>query len=114
MGVAQTVVRTPRRRITKMLSLTRLLAIGLLRICLLCIWIGAATTAHAGTQLFEASWSIKAFGNECAQSIMNQGPYCPNNATTPEFEFYEAYRQPQGLLCNRYQPRCPFESTPTD
>jgi len=114
MGVAQTVVRTPRRRITKMLSLTRLLSIDLLRICLLCIWIGAATTAHAGTQLFEASWSIKAFGNECAKSIMNQGPHCPNNETIPEFEFYEAYRMPQGLLCNRYQPRCPFESTPTD
>jgi hypothetical protein len=132
-------VRTPRRRITKMLSLTRLLSagllrvgllrvgllrvgllrvgllrVGLLRICLLCIWIGAATTAHAGSQLFEASWSIKAFGNECVQSMMNQGPNCPNNETRPEFEFYEAYRMPQGLLCNRYQPRCPFDSTPTD
>ncbi len=121
MGVAQTVVRTPRRRIINMLFLdklsrVRLLWARLLWVGLLGIGISAATTAQAGSQLFEGSWTIKAFGNECSRADKSPGTHCPQNPSqaTGEYEFYEAYGMPQGLQCNRYQPRCPFASTPTD
>ena len=116
MGVAQTVVRTPRRRIINMLFLNRLLWVGLIWVGLLGVGMSVATTAKAGSQLFEASWTVKAFGNECSKADKSPGPHCPQNPgqATGEFEFYAVYRMPQGLLCNRYQPRCPFASTPTD
>jgi hypothetical protein len=68
---------------------------------LLGVGIGAATTAQAGNQLFEGSWTVKAFGNE-------------RTGGSSESEFYSAFGMPQGIQCNPNQPRCPFESTPTD
>jgi hypothetical protein len=59
------------------------------------------SAAHAGNQLFEGSWSVKAFGNE-------------RTGGTGESEFYSAFGLPQGIQCNPNQPRCPFDSTPTD
>jgi hypothetical protein len=61
----------------------------------------SATTAQAGTQLFEGSWSVKALGNELTGG-------------TGESEFYSAVGIPQGVQCNARHPRCPFDSTPTD
>jgi hypothetical protein len=85
-----------------MLSPKRRLWVGLFLLGLLGVGIsGAATTAQAGTQLFEATWTIKAFGNEL-------------EGGTGASKFYEAYRMPQALLCNPVQPRCPFASTPTN
>jgi hypothetical protein len=72
----------------------RLFVIGVL-----CV--GVAATARAGNQLFEGSWSVKAFGNE-------------RTGGTDESEFYSAFGLPQGIQCNPNQPRCPYESTPTD
>ena len=74
---------------------TRLLATTV--ICLL----SAAPLARAGNQLFEASWSVKALGNEI-------------KGGTGESEFYSAVGIPQGVQCNAKHPRCGFESTPTD
>jgi hypothetical protein len=70
-------------------------------VILLSVGIAAATTAQAGVQLFEASWSVKAFGNEITGG-------------TGEEEFYSAIGIPFGAQCNANQPRCPWESTPTD
>ena len=74
---------------------------SLLMIGLLCVGISTATTAQAGNQLFEGSWSVKAFGNEISGG-------------TGDEEFYSAIGIPLGIQCNPNQPRCPFESTPTD
>ncbi len=71
--------------------------IAVIAICLL----AAAPTARAGSQLFEASWSVKARGNEITGG-------------TGASETYSAYGIPLGHECNSHQPRCPFESTPTD
>ncbi len=71
-----------------------------------------ATSARAGVQLFEGSWSVKSFGNECSIADSTPGPYCGNGA--PESEFYSAFGLPQGIQCNPNQPRCPFDSTPTN
>jgi hypothetical protein len=92
-----------------MASINRLLLVGLLS-----TGIGTATVAQAGNQLFEASWSVKSFGNECsiAASGASPGPYCGNGGG--ESEFYSAFGMPQGIQCNPNAPRCPFESTPTD
>jgi len=106
--LGQTVVGGPRRRTTKMLSINRLLWVGLLG-----FGIGAATTAQAGSQLFDGSWSVKAFGNECSTMDPSPGPYCPSNGTG-SYRLYEAYGIPQGFLCNPDQPRCPLVSTPVD
>ena len=76
--------------------INRLLLIGLLS-----VGISAATTAQAGNQLFEGSWIVKAFGNE-------------RTGGAGASAVYSAFGIPQGLLCNPYQPRCPFVSTPTD
>jgi hypothetical protein len=66
------------------------------------IWLlSAAPTAQAGSQLFEVSWRVKALGNEITGG-------------TGDSEFYSAVGIPQGVQCNPLQPRCPFESTPTD
>jgi hypothetical protein len=73
----------------------RLLVVGLLS-----VGITAATTAQAGVQLFEASWTVKAFGNEITSG-------------TGESGYYHAWGIPLGAQCNAYAPRCPFESTPT-
>jgi hypothetical protein len=70
-------------------------------VILLSVGITAATTAQAGVQLFEASWSVKAFGNEITGG-------------TGDEEFYSAIGIPFGFQCNPNQPRCPWESTPTD
>jgi len=64
--------------------------------CLLAAW-----NAQAGTQLFQGSWVVKAFGNE-------------RTGGTEESAVYSAFGIPQGIQCNPIQPRCPFESTPTD
>jgi len=96
-----------------MLCVTRLLWVGLLCVGLSCLELGAARTARAGSQLFDASWTVKSFGNECYKADPTPGPHC-NGITTGEFRFYQAYGMPQGILCNPGQPRCPFESTPTD
>jgi hypothetical protein len=57
--------------------------------------------AQAGNQLFEGSWTVKSFGNERTNG-------------TGASAIYSAYGMPQGIQCNPNQPRCPFESTPTD
>ena len=55
-----------------MLRITRVLLLGLLS-----VGIAAATTAQAGTQLFEGSWTVKAFGNECRDATdPTPGPDC--------------------------------------
>jgi len=77
-----------------MLFIYRLLVVGLLS-----VGIAAATTAQAGTQLFEGSWIIKAFGNEITTG-------------TGESGYYQNSGIPQGAQCNNYIPRCPFTSTP--
>jgi hypothetical protein len=91
-----------------------LLAHRLLTVGLLGIGIAATTTAQAGNQLFHGSWSVKSFGNECssAASGASPGPYCGNGA--PESLVYSAVGLPQGIQCNADQPRCPFQSTPTN
>jgi hypothetical protein len=71
-------------------------ATAAIAICLLC-----AGPAQAGTQLFQGSWMVKAFGNE-------------RTGGTGESEFYSAFGIPQGINCNPNQPRCDFQSTPTD
>jgi len=58
------------------------------------------STAEAGNQLFEGSWTVKAFGNELTTGTGPSG-------------YYFAYGIPQGVQCNSNQPRCPFDSTPT-
>jgi len=73
----------------------RLLLAGLLS-----VGIAAATTAQAGNQLFEGSWTVKAFGNE------------KTGGTGPS-EFYSKWGIPQNVQCNHHWPRCPFNSTPT-
>jgi hypothetical protein len=94
-----------------MLFSNRLLLVGLL-----CVGVSAATTAQAGTQLFDASWSVKAFGNECFAANPTPGPYCASDTMTATGASgrYQAYGMPQGLICNPDQPRCPFGSTPVD
>jgi hypothetical protein len=72
-----------------------------------------ATTAQAGNQLFEGSWTVKAQGNECSDLVdPTPGPHCGGGLS--ESYFYSAFGIPQGIQCNPEQPRCPFESTPTD
>ena len=78
-----------------MLFVYRLFVVGLLS-----VGIAAATTAQAGLQLFEASWTIKAFGNELT------GGSAPS-------DFYSAWGIPQGVQCNPYAPRCSSDLTPT-
>jgi len=65
------------------------------------IFFSYSPAAQAGLQLFEASWSVKAFGNE-------------RTGGTGESSMYSAFGLPQGVQCDPNQPRCPFESTPTD
>jgi hypothetical protein len=91
-----------------MLFIIRLLMAGLL-----CVGV-TATTAQAGNQLFDGSWIVKAFGNECsvAASGSAPGPHCGNGA--PESEVYAATAVPLGIRCNPNQPRCAFSETPTD
>jgi hypothetical protein len=60
-----------------------------------------ALAAQAGDQLFEASWTVKAFGNE-------------RTGGTGASASYAAFGIPQGVQCNPNQPRCPFDSTPTN
>jgi len=79
-----------------MSCINRLLMVGLLS-----VGIAAATTAQAGNQLFEGSWTVKAFGNE-------------RTGGTGDSAFYSGFGMPQGLKCNANQPRCPFDSTPTN
>jgi hypothetical protein len=78
-----------------MLFITRLLVA-----CLLSVGITAATTAQAGNQMFEGSWSVKAFGNELTSG-------------TAESSYYHFTGIPAGIQCNERWPRCPFQSTPT-
>jgi hypothetical protein len=61
----------------------------------------SVSVAQAGSQLFEASWNVKALGNEITGG-------------TGESEFYSAFGIPLGIQCNPNQPHCPFDSTPTD
>ena len=91
-----------------MLGFTRMLVLGLLS-----VGIAVATTAQAGNQLFEGSWTVKAFGNECSDLVdPTPGPHCGGGAS--ESEIYGAFGIPQQIQCNADQPRCPFDSTPTD
>ncbi len=89
-----------------MLFIYRLLLAGLL-----CVG-GAATTAQAGNQLFDGSWIVKAFGNECAVADPTPGPHCGGGAS--ESLVYAATAVPLGIKCNPNQPRCAFSETPTD
>jgi len=91
-----------------MAPINRLLLIGLL-----CSGIGAVTTAQAGNQLFEGSWTVKAFGNECSDAVdPTPGPHCGGGAS--ESEIYGAFGIPQQIQCSPYQPRCAWSETPTD
>jgi hypothetical protein len=94
-----------------MLGINRLLMLGLL-----VVGLALATTAQAGNQLFEGSWTVKAFGNECHALDGSPGSNCPDPASlgTGDSEFYTVVRMPQGIVCNANQPRCQFDSTPTD
>jgi len=60
-----------------------------------------APNALADTQLFSGSWHVKAFGNE-------------RTGGTGASSVYSAVALPLGQQCNPLQPRCPFQSTPTD
>jgi hypothetical protein len=98
------------RRIKEILFKSRLFWIGFL-----IIGITVATSAQAVNQLYrisEVSWSVKAHGNECSAADPSPGPHCGNGAS--ESWLYSAVGYPQGIQCNANQPRCPFESTPTD
>jgi hypothetical protein len=91
-----------------MAFINRLLLIGLLS-----SGIGAATTAQAGNQLFEGSWTVKAQGNECSDAVdPTPGPHCGGGAS--ESEIYGAFGIPLQIQCNPYQPRCAWSETPTD
>jgi len=90
-----------------MLCVNRLLRVGLLG-----VGIAAATNAQAGNQMFDGSWSVKSFGNECSAADPNPGPHCMG--TTGSSRVYSAWGMPQNIQCNPDQPRCPFQSTPTD
>jgi len=93
-----------------MLFINRLVMIGLLS-----VGITVATTAQAAVQLFTAQWYTESFGNECIGSLTPNGapgPHC--TITTGEFAAYSNWAMPQGILCNATQPRCAFQSTPTD
>ena len=79
-----------------MLFINRLLLVGLLG-----VGITAATTAQAGSQLFTAEWFTKSFGNELVNG-------------TGQSAIYSAFAIPHGLFCNDLNPRCPFDSTPTN
>jgi hypothetical protein len=79
-----------------MLFINRLLMVGLLS-----VGIAAATTAQAGTQLFEGSLTVQAFGNH-------------RTGGTGDSAYYAHTGMPLGVQCNQYWPRCPFQSTPTD
>jgi len=88
-----------------MLFINRLLMVGLLS-----VGIAAATPAQAENQLFEATWTVKAFGNDCGGK--GGTPHC--TLTTGDFAIYSNWAIPNGWLCNPAQPRCPFSSTPVD
>jgi hypothetical protein len=77
---------------------------------LLAVGIIGATAAHAGNQLFTATWSVGSFGNECDGK--GNPPYC--TVTTGDYAIYQNWAMPAGFLCNPGQPRCPFASTPVD
>ena len=94
----------PKWRFESMSLIIRLLLVGLL-----CVG-GAATTANAGNQMFDGSWIVKAFGNEC--SAADTRPRCGGGAT--ESQVYQATAVPLGTKCNPNQPRCAFSETPTD
>jgi hypothetical protein len=87
-----------------------LFAIRLLWVGLLGVGIGAATSAQAAVQLFDASWTVKSFGNACDKDDSPPGPNCTQTAQS--FEFYSATGFPMGNLCHPGQPRCPLPSTP--
>jgi len=100
-----------------MSAINRLLLVGLLGAGL-----AVATTAQAANQLFEGSWTVKAFGNECAASkvgttggtaMLNKYPYC-DAKRTGESEYYSIFGMPQGIQCNPNQPRCTFSQSPSD
>jgi hypothetical protein len=65
------------------------------------VLLSSVSVAQAGNQLFEASWTVKARGNEIT-------------GAAGESEFYSAFGIPLGIQCNPNQPHCPFDSTPTD
>jgi hypothetical protein len=109
MGVGSVSAPPSQRRFTDMLFINRLLMVGLLS-----VGIAVATTAQAGNQLFEGSWSVKSFGNECSKAASSPafGPHCGGGEV--ESLYYTGFGMPQGILCHANQPRCPFVSTPTD
>jgi hypothetical protein len=99
------------RRITEMSSIRSIFWVGLLGFGLT-----ATTTAQAVNQMYlisDVSWTVKAFGNECSDAVdPTPGPHCGGGES--ESDIYGAVGLPQGIQCNGAQPRCPFESTPTD
>jgi hypothetical protein len=96
--------------------INRLLLVGLLGAGL-----AVATTAQSANQLFEGSWTVKSFGNECAASkvgttggtaMLTKYPWCQlatmgTAARSGESQYYS-------IQCNPNQPRCNFSETPTD
>jgi len=97
-----------------MSRINRRLLVGLLS-----VGFTVATTAQSANQLFEGTWTVKSFGNECAESKVGTSmgvtkyPWC-NPLRTGESRFYSDFGLPMGVQCNPNQPRCPFQSTPTD
>ncbi|MHA1152542.1 MAG: hypothetical protein ACTSQ7_07745, partial [Alphaproteobacteria bacterium] len=55
--------------------------------------------AHAGFQLYDASWSVKSFGNSRTDGTGQSG-------------HESAWGIPLGMQCNKYFPACPISSTP--
>jgi hypothetical protein len=79
-----------------MLPISRWIGAGLLAVAL-----GSAAPAEATNQLFDASWMVKAFGNE-------------RTGGTGASAVSSAIGFPMDAQCNAHQPRCNFSETPTD
>ena len=71
-----------------MFFINRLLLVGLLS-----VGISAATTAQAGIQLFEGSWTVKALGNERTNTIEVQRQQSGSFVTIPGY----SYSAPDGV-----------------
>lgn len=74
----------------------------LIRLCTLLVLLVplVPTAASAGYKMFDASWSVKAFGNELTSGTGHSGAY-------------SAWVVPLGRQCNPNFPLCSISSTPT-
>jgi len=70
-------------------------------ITLLLLLLFLSTSAQAGIQLYEGSWTVKSFGNH-----VTDGQSWPETA-------FSHWGLPNGQQCNGNQPICPISQTPT-